>query len=108
MRLALWRDDAELVPRSVCRRLRVRVAPFDPDFRLTFDHDIQACASAEMFPRGANMRAVLPGRTVMEVKFRHHVPSWFHSIIQAYELRRVSVSKICAGMSTLGLQLEIH
>ena len=37
----------------------------------------------------------------MEVKFRYHIPSWFHRIIQSYELRRVSISKICAAMETL-------
>ena len=45
----------------------------------------------------------MPGYTIMEVKFRHHMPSWFHHILQAYELRRRSVSKICEGMTRLGL-----
>jgi hypothetical protein len=82
---------------------------FDPDFRLTFDSGLAGCEGDAMFPRRTTApRQLLPGRTVMEVKFRHHVPSWFHRIIQAYELRRVSVSKICAGMATLGLQLDPH
>jgi hypothetical protein len=52
------------------------------------------------------MRALVPGYTVMEVKFRYHMPSWFHRIIQAFELRRVSISKICTGTQALGLQLD--
>ena len=46
---------------------------------------------------------VITGFTVMEVKFRRHIPSWFHRLIQAYELRRVSMSKICKAMEILGL-----
>jgi hypothetical protein len=34
------------------------------------------------------------------------VPAWFHRILQAYELRRQSVSKICAATQALGLQLD--
>jgi hypothetical protein len=86
---------------------RPYLSRFDPEFRLTFDSNLHACAADSMFPpSGAVMRAMLPGYTVMEVKFRHHVPAWFHRIIQAYELRRVSISKICTGTQVLGLQLD--
>jgi hypothetical protein len=88
-------------------RRRPYLSRFDPEFRLTFDSDLETCWTDAMFaPRRRAMRRVLPGRTVMEVKFRHHVPSWFHSIIQAFELRRVSVSKICAGTEALGLAFD--
>lgn len=80
---------------------------FDPEFRLTFDSNLQTTVADTMFPeRHRAMRTLLPGYTVMEVKFRYHVPSWFHRIIQAYELRRVSISKICTGTQALGLQLD--
>ena len=48
-------------------------------------------------------RELMPGYTVVEVKFRYHVPSWFHRIIQSFELRRVSISKICRGIEVLEL-----
>jgi len=86
---------------------RPYVSRFDPEFRLTFDHRLEASATDMVFPGPAvKMRKLIPGYTVMEVKFRHHVPSWFHRIIQAYELRRVSISKICTGTETLGLELD--
>jgi hypothetical protein len=86
---------------------RPYVSRFDPDFRLTFDCKLEATPTDTMFPgKAANTRRMLPGYTVMEVKFRHHVPSWFHRIIQAYELRRRSISKICTGTQALGLQLD--
>lgn len=79
---------------------------FDPDFRVTFDSDLSARAADRMFPTGTAGRGLLRGYTVMEVKFRHRLPAWFHRIIQAHELRRVSISKICAGTEALGLQLD--
>ena len=86
---------------------RPYVSRFDPDFRLTFDSKLAATLSDSMFPgTGSVPRPMLPGYTVMEVKFRHRVPAWFHRIIQAYQLRRRSISKICTGTEALGLQLD--
>lgn len=81
---------------------RPYVSRFDPDFRLTFDSELSAVRTRGLFPSPSDRRReMFPGGTVMEVKFRHHIPSWFHRLIQAYELRRVSVSKICQAMETL-------
>jgi hypothetical protein len=85
---------------------RPYVSRFDPDFRLTFDSGLETAVADAVFPVGAVMRRMLSGYTVMEVKFRHHVPAWFHRIIQAYELRRRSISKVCTGTEVLGLQLD--
>ena len=86
---------------------RPYISRFDPDFRVTFDCKLTAIATDSMFPSGAfAQRLLLPGYTVMEVKFRHRVPAWFHRIIQAYELRRRSISKICTGTEALGMQLD--
>ncbi|MEY3160681.1 MAG: hypothetical protein RIT25_672 [Planctomycetota bacterium] len=82
---------------------------FDPEFRVTFDAQLAAWAHDGIVPpAGANRRLLVPGHTVMEVKFRHHVPAWFHRIVQAYELRRVSISKVCTAVQTLGLAAETH
>jgi hypothetical protein len=85
---------------------RPYVSKFDPEFRLTFDSDLAATATDTLFPAATKARQMLRGFTVMEVKFRHHVPAWFHRILQAYELRRQSISKICTGTQALGLQLD--
>lgn len=78
---------------------RPYVSRYDPEFRLTFDEKLRATRTQSLYPGpGQNSKAVLRGYTVMEVKFRHHMPSWFHRIIQYYSLRRVSVSKVIYGM----------
>ena len=83
---------------------RPYVSKFDPEFRLTFDEQLATTRTDALFPSSRSIRRrVLSGYTVMELKFRHHVPSWFHRIIQAYQLRRVSISKICYATQTLGL-----
>lgn len=83
---------------------RPYISKFDPEFRLTFDEDLRATETDALFPQGTDRtRRVAPGYTVMELKFRHHVPSWFHRIIQTYDLRRRSFSKICEG--TVALEL---
>jgi len=84
---------------------RPYISKFDAGFRLTFDSHLQVTQTDRLFPSQSLSfsRKVLPGHVILEVKFRHHMPSWFHAIIQAYELQRVSISKICSGMECLGL-----
>ncbi len=84
---------------------RPYISKFDTNFRLTFDSQLQVTQTNRLFPSAAVSRSlqVLPGYVILELKFRHHLPAWFHAIIQAYELQRVSISKICAGMKCLGL-----
>lgn len=84
---------------------RPYVSKFDASFRLTFDSQLQVTKTGRLFPSDSVSRPLklLPGYVILEVKFKHHLPAWFHSIIQSYELQRVSISKICAGMKHLGL-----
>jgi hypothetical protein len=86
---------------------RPYLSKFDPEFRLTFDTGLCAVATDAMFSDTAAMPfPMLRGFTVMEVKFRRTVPAWFHRILQAFDLRRRSISKVCAGMQALGLCTE--
>lgn len=81
---------------------RPYISKYDAEFRLTFDDNLHATLTDTLFPAGwERCRSILSGYTVMEVKFRHQMPAWFHRIIQSYELRRVSISKICAGLQAL-------
>lgn len=82
---------------------RPYLSKYDSSFRLTFDEDLKAKKTDSLFPftSNAEAREILPGYTVLEVKFRHHLPSWFHRVIQTHELKRISISKICSGMRTL-------
>ncbi|MDG1050667.1 MAG: polyphosphate polymerase domain-containing protein [Planctomycetota bacterium] len=89
-------------------RRRPYVSKYDPEFRMTFDDSLQGVATDSLFPGSvARSRAVLPGYTILEVKFRFHLPKWFHRLIQSTELRRVSISKFCACMHALD-QVEDH
>lgn len=86
---------------------RPYLSKFDPGFRVTFDESLRATRTEKMFPSDKfHSKKVLAGYTVLEVKFRHHLPAWFHRVIQVHELRRISISKICAGMETLGLAYD--
>ena len=75
---------------------------------MTFDDNLRGTATGQLFPGPADRSIrVLPGYTILEVKFRYHLPKWFHRLIQSTELRRVSISKFCACMKALG-QVEDH
>ena len=86
---------------------RPYISKFDPGFRITFDEALSATRTDVLFPdERFQSKKVLAGNTVLEVKFRHHLPSWFHRVIQVHELRRISISKICQGMETLGMAFD--
>jgi hypothetical protein len=87
---------------------RPYISKFDPSFRITFDEELKVSQTQSLFPgaSGSAAKKILPGYTILEVKFRHHMPSWFHRVIQAHELQRISISKICSGMEVLGLAID--
>lgn len=83
---------------------RPYISRYAPDFRVTFDDTLSSTVTGELFGRGTERsRVLLPGYSVVEVKFKRHIPAWFHRLTQFYELRRVSVSKYCRGMERTGL-----
>ena len=77
---------------------------YDPEFRLTFDDRLNGLATSQLFPSQLQTRRqLLPGQTVMEVKFKNAIPLWFHRIIMTYGLKRVSISKVCKGIEAFRL-----
>ena len=83
---------------------RPYVSKYAPDFRVTFDDNLSSTVTDRLFNRPTDRKRVfLPGYCVVEVKFKRHIPAWFHRLTQSYELRRVSVSKYCRGMERMGL-----
>ena len=83
---------------------RPYVSKYAPDFRVTFDESLESTVTGRLFTGPTDRRRVfLPGYSVVEVKFKRHIPAWFHRLIQSYELQRVSVSKYCKGMERTGL-----
>ena len=72
-------------------------------FRLTFDSNIKACSSNNIFNSMNSWKACIPGNDILEVKFDFTIPPWFHRIIQSYQLKRISVSKFVIGMEASNL-----
>lgn len=114
----LPRIDGDEVIRSFvfdCFRMRLKpkalidyerrpyVSKYAPGFRITFDDELESTVTESLFGRMTDRRrVVMPGYSIVEVKFQRHIPSWFHRLIQSYELKRISVSKYCRGMERLG------
>ena len=72
-------------------------------FRLTFDSDIKACSSNNIFNSKNSWKTCISGNDILEVKFDFTIPPWFHRIIQSYQLKRISVSKFVIGMEASNL-----
>ena len=76
----------------------------DPEFRLTLDDQLHATVTSQLFPSHLQTRRrLLPGYSVMEIKFKDSIPPWFHWIIKNYELVRTPISKVCKGMEAWNL-----
>ena len=100
------------------RRLKPRVlvdylrrpytSAYDMNFRLTFDSTLSAAAVNELYPSATVPRYLSnAGWTILEVKFHRRIPGWFHRILQAHFLRRLSISKFCKGMEVCGLAVDL-
>ena len=87
---------------------RPYVSKFDPEFRLTFDSHLRARPAGGLFSSRGPERVIKPGYVVMEVKFRYRIPSWFHRLLQSFELRRVSISKVCRGLEACEMVTELQ
>ena len=114
--------DNEVIERFIFRQARQRERPavvvaylrrafvssFDINFRVTFDSELHAAGATELFGvRIGEMRQCLAGYTIVEIKFARRIPSWFHRILQTFEMRRLSVSKYCKAMETAGRAVDL-
>jgi len=83
---------------------RAYQSKYDYEFRITFDGELYGTHTSMLFPKDVvKKRKLIDGYTIMEVKFRKHVPPWFHRIMMKYQLKRVSISKYCTGMEATNL-----
>ncbi len=87
---------------------RPYTSAFDTNFRLTFDSKLSAAKVDVLYPP-ATVPSYLSqaGWTILEVKFHRRIPAWFHRILQAHSLTRLSVSKYCLGMEICGLVINL-
>ena len=87
---------------------RPYVSDFDMNFRATFDDRMSAMAVPRLFPQDKSGRIEsLSGYTILEIKFFRRIPAWFHRVLQAYEMRRLSISKFCKGMEACQLAVNL-
>tara|TARA_R100000789_G_scaffold79229_1_gene74406 strand:+ start:150 stop:908 length:759 start_codon:yes stop_codon:yes gene_type:complete len=88
---------------------RPYVSDYDMNFRVTFDSELRSAATGQLFPDATPpWKLAEPGRTIVEIKFNRRIPAWFHRIVQAYGLRRLSISKFCRGMEINGLAARLE
>lgn len=83
----------------------------NPDFRATIDRDVTAWKARRDGTPAGSPEDLSPDFDVLEIKFRYHLPGWFHRLTQSLELTRVSFSKFYnAGdrlwMANTGSQLN--
>jgi len=84
------------------------VSPYDMNFRMTFDSCLSGTPSRVLHPEpSANWKAMKAGHTILEIKFFRRIPAWFHRILQAHNMRRLSISKFCESMETCGLAIDL-
>lgn len=89
-------------------RRRPYISDFDINFRITFDSHVRAVATDLLYPHDTiGSRKCLAGYTILEIKFARRIPAWFHRIVQAFDMRRISISKFCLGMETSGLAVDL-
>jgi SPX domain protein involved in polyphosphate accumulation len=88
---------------------RPYVSAYDMNFRVTFDSVLMSAKTDSLFPPvGENWMHSFAGFTILEVKFHRRIPAWFHRIIQAHNLRRVSFSKFCKGMEATNQAVDLQ
>lgn len=93
---------------AVSYQRRAFVSYFDINFRVTFDSGLTATPASTVFNSKTDTPSLcMPGYTIMEVKFARRIPSWFHRILQVFQLQRVSVSKYCKAIETCGLAIDL-
>jgi hypothetical protein len=81
---------------------------FDLNFRATFDSKLKAARSKTLFlSEKENWISSAAGYTILEIKLHRRIPKWFHKILQANNLKRLSISKFCNGMETCNIATNL-
>lgn len=103
----------EVYRKKICPKILVDyyrvplINKFGLYFRLTFDSNLVTSKSTTLFQDKENFPVKYkPGNTILEVKFERSIPTWFHKIIQTYNLNRKSISKFVLGVVNCRIQNE--
>lgn len=79
--------------------------PFYPHLRLSFDKNIQATATTDLFCSNRQVN-ILPNQIIMELKFNGPVPEYLNHICQYFNFSREAISKYCLAMEACGIVSE--
>jgi len=74
------------------------IGKLDPRFRITFDYDIETQLTNSLKPNSKKWTKVYKDGVVLELKYNNVLPSWFHKIIQKFNLDRIAYSKYCNSL----------
>ncbi|KKQ27894.1 MAG: hypothetical protein US42_C0004G0033 [Candidatus Magasanikbacteria bacterium GW2011_GWC2_37_14] len=75
---------------------------YNPSFRITFDKNIRAAKTDDLFCDNKDLLDVFPDGVVMEIKFNGTMPFYIRGIIEFFDLQRTSFSKYCTAVDTCG------
>jgi len=78
---------------------------FYPNFRLTFDYQIQAAATNNLFSK-FKQSPVLPDQIIMEIKFTGLIPNYISHLNQYFNFSRQSLSKYCLSLEACDIVAE--
>ncbi len=79
--------------------------PFYPHLRLSFDNNIQATATTDLFCSNRQV-SILPDQIIMELKFNGPVPEYLNHLCQYFNFSREAISKYCLAMEACGIVSE--
>lgn len=83
------------------------VGKFNNNFRVTFDYNLMACPSGDLYDTDC-ATPLLPDGVVMELKFNGKFPYYIREVIESYNLERVAFSKYGRGVEACHLLPDLN
>jgi hypothetical protein len=87
------------------RSARLAATPYGVA-RLTIDNDLRAWPAAGFEFQGGDPAPVLPGRAIVEMKYRVEMPAVFKALVEQFRLNPTRISKYRSAMTALGLAAD--
>ncbi len=80
----------------------------DPTLRITFDKNLRSRLSPDMswLFSEEDMRHVLPGHFILEIKYNYSFPSWLTPVLSSFKLQKQALSKYCMSLELCAGSLE--
>ena len=105
----LLRGWYNLQPTAIVQYRRIPfVGKQDSRFRITIDTDLKGMWMPPVLMGPIPLSSCLPGWSILELKFNHAIPAWFHDVVQEMELSRVSNSKYAMVVCALQPKVRVE